>query len=76
LKTIKKWINVDVIKRNELKKQMKKSREIYKYASNKLILLYTLIVKRKIAQNIHHTVLKTKFNLKKITVVDDDHNSL
>jgi hypothetical protein len=54
----------------------KKNREIYKYALNKLILLYTLIVKRKIAQDIHHIVLKTKFNLKKITAVDDDHNFL
>jgi hypothetical protein len=39
LKTIKKWINVNVIKRNKLKKH-KKSREVYKYALNKLILLY------------------------------------
>jgi hypothetical protein len=44
--------------------------------SNNMILLYALIVKRKIVQNIHHIVLKTKYNLKKIIVVDDDHNSL
>jgi hypothetical protein len=55
---------------------MKKSRKVYKYASNKLILLYTLNVKRRIAQDIHHIVLKTKFNLKEIIAVDDDHNSL
>ncbi len=33
LKIIKKWINVDVVKKKELKKQMKKSRKVYKYAS-------------------------------------------
>jgi hypothetical protein len=30
----------------------------------------------KIAQDIHHIVLKTKFNLKKVIAVENDHNSL
>jgi hypothetical protein len=77
MKCIKNWINVDVAKRSELKNRVKNQRQVTRYTwMNRKHYIYILTFLYKIAQEIHHTILETRYDIQNITIVDNDENSL
>jgi hypothetical protein len=77
LKCIKDWINVDVVKREELKNRVKNERQIIRYIwMNRKHYIYILTCFFRIAQKVHHTILKTRYDIQNVTIVENDENFL